>query len=282
MIANELYNRLENDFVKEGMWDEWAQWMGELEDYLSPSFTERSMGLVCDFTDRITKVYTAVFPSESVMEKILAEGITDAMLFVHHAAIWDIRIPAVFYNMDGNLLEKLKINRISIFNYHVPLDNFSEYATTKTLADALGLDIEKPFGEYCGAMAGVIGRTPCKTVEELNALFSKAVGHQTKLYSYGDSFIQDGLVAVCAGGGNDVEIVTELFDYGVRVHITGVTALNEYSAPVHAYEREKRINVLGGTHYSTEKFACIAMCKYFDKLGLPSVFIEDTPIFEDM
>ena len=282
MKATELYKTLENDFVKEGMWDEWAKWMGNIEDYLSPNFIERSMGLVCDFTDRITKVYTAVFPSESVMEKILAEDATDAMLFVHHAAIWDIRIPTVFYNMDRDLLEKLKNNRISIFNYHVPLDNFGEYATTKTLADALGLEIEKPFGEYRGALAGVIGRTPCTTVEELNAVFSEAVGHQTKLYLYGESLIKDGRVAVCAGGGNDMEIVPELLEQGIKVHITGVTVQNDYSASVHAFERENRINLLGGTHYSTEKFACQKICEYFEKLGLSAVFIEDAPIFEDM
>jgi hypothetical protein len=39
---------------------------------------------------------------------------------------------------------------------------------------------------------------------------------------------------------------------------------------------------LGGTHYSTEKFACMAMTKYFEKLGLPSEFIEDAPGLADL
>jgi len=39
---------------------------------------------------------------------------------------------------------------------------------------------------------------------------------------------------------------------------------------------------MGGTHYSSEKFACIAMCKDFEKLGLGSEFIADTPSFEDL
>lgn len=50
----------------------------------------------------------------------------------------------------------------------------------------------------------------------------------------------------------------------------------------HAYEETNEINVLGGTPYSTEKFACQKICKYFEKLGLPSEFIPDEPIFEDM
>jgi hypothetical protein len=34
------------------------------------------------------------------------------------------------------------------------------------------------------------------------------------------------------------------------------------SAEVHAFEKEQRINVLGGIHYSTEKFACQKMCGF--------------------
>jgi len=280
--AIELYDRMEEDFVSEGMWDEWAKYMGEIEDFLSPNFIKRSMGLVCDFTESISRVYTAVFPSEAVMGKILADGATDAMLFVHHAAIWDIRRPSPFYNMDRGLLERLKDNRISIFNYHVPLDNYGEFSTTKTLADALGIEIIKPFAEYQGALAGIIGKTSCRTVEELNTVFSKTIDHHTKLYPYGESLIQDGLVALAAGGGNDMAVVPELLEHNVKVFVTGVTVKNEISAEVHSFEEENHINVLGGTHYSTEKFACQKMCAYFKRLGLPSIFIEEIPVFEDM
>jgi len=50
----------------------------------------------------------------------------------------------------------------------------------------------------------------------------------------------------------------------------------------HELARENAINLLGGTHYSTEKFACIEMCKYFSELGLLSAFVEDVPYFEDL
>ena len=36
------------------------------------------------------------------------------------------------------------------------------------------------------------------------------------------------------------------------------------------------------THYSTEKFACIALCDYFEELGLNCEFIEDNPVLEDI
>ncbi|GAG76412.1 unnamed protein product, partial [marine sediment metagenome] len=34
-------------------------------------------------------------------------------------------------------------------------------------------------------------------------------------------------------------------------------------------------------HYSTEKFACIEVQKFFEELGVASEFLEDDPSFED-
>lgn len=282
MKATELYDHLERDFISKELRDDWARYMGDLEEYLSVNFIERSMGLVCDFTDEINKVYSAVFPSEEIMQKIINDGITDAMLFLHHPSIWDIRRQKPFYQMDKALLEKFRERRISIYNLHVPLDNFSEYSTSKTLADALDIEIEKPFKAYCGALSGVIGKTKCKSLEELQSKFSKVLGHETSLYLYGDSNIKDGRIAIVAGGGNNKDTVSEMIENNINVLITGISTNNEKFSEVHEFEQKNRINVLGGTHYSTEKFACQKMCTYFEKLGLVSTFIEGEPVYEDM
>jgi len=89
-------------------------------------------------------------------------------------------------------------------------------------------------------------------------------------------------VGVCAGGGNDSGVVSELIDNGVNVLISGLSRNNEYSSAAHELEKENKINLIGGTHYSSEKFACIAMCDYFNKLGLQSDFLEDTPCLQDL
>jgi putative NIF3 family GTP cyclohydrolase 1 type 2 len=72
------------------------------------------------------------------MQKILDDKAEDAMLFVHHPSIWDItKAPEVFQQMDKNLLQQFKNKKISIYNLHVPLDNFSEYSTSVSFANAL-------------------------------------------------------------------------------------------------------------------------------------------------
>jgi len=287
MKAVDLYNQLEKDFVRPDITEDWYQTsdMSVNDEYISKNFKQRSLGLLCDFTLEIDKVYTAVFPSDKVLTKIIDDGATNAMLFVHHPLVWEISkdtIKDAFYQINSELLQKLKERKVSLFNFHLPLDNFGEYATTKTLADALQIKILKPYNNYNGALCGIIGTTDCKTVYELQDRYSQAVGHETRLYQYGDAEIKNGIVSLCAGGGNGNDTIMDLFNEGASVHLTGISIKNAYSERVHALEKEHRINLIGGTHYSSEKFACIAMCDYFVKLGLESEFIADIPCFEDM
>lgn len=282
MKAINLYEQLEKDFITAEMVDEWSKYMEEVNEFLCDNFKKRSMGLVCDFTKEVNKVFTAVFPTKEVMEAILATGIKDAMLFVHHPSIWDIRKSPTFYQMDKNLLNKFKENRISIYNLHTPLDSYSEYSTSKTLADALDIEIEKPFAHYYGTLSGVIGKTKYKTINELQNAFSKVLGHDSKLYPYGESIIKDGRVAIIAGGGNAKNFISEILDANINTFVTGITAYNNHSKETHDFEKENKINILGGSHYSTEKFACERICDYFEKLGIPATFIAGEPTLEDM
>jgi putative NIF3 family GTP cyclohydrolase 1 type 2 len=284
MKSTDLYAQLEKDFIFPELHDEFAIFMPDLHPYMTDSFKERSMGLVCDFTDEVKSVYTAVFPSDKVMTQIFAGEPRDAMLFLHHPSVWDYRGSEQqrWFQMDNKWAELCKECKVSIYAIHVPLDNFGLYSTSRTLADALGIEIIEPFAEYRGGLAGVIGKTACKTVSELSDVFTRTVGHRTSLYPYGNAEIIGGRVAVVAGGGNDMEILPAVTGKAVSTLITGITVENEISAAVHQYEKENRINLLGGTHYSTEKFACQKICAYFQKLGLPARFIEDLPVLEDL
>ncbi|MDL2262935.1 Nif3-like dinuclear metal center hexameric protein [Bacteroidales bacterium OttesenSCG-928-I21] len=282
MLAKEVYVNLEDYFIKPEMSDEFYQYMTELDSFLCDNFKKRSIGLVCDFTETINHVFTAVFPTDKVLGKVL-EKPEKSMLFTHHACNWDLRkSPTGFYNMNAGFLAALREKQISVYCLHTPLDNYSEYSTSKTLAEKLNIKITKAFVNYSGAICGVIGKTKCNTVNELQKIYLQAIGHSTSLYPYGDDEIKDGMVAVVAGGGNNMFVLPELRENNIGTFITGITLKNEVSAEAHEYAAKNGINILGGTHYSSEKFACIAMCNYFEKLGLPAEFIGDEPCFEDM
>jgi putative NIF3 family GTP cyclohydrolase 1 type 2 len=217
------------------------------------------------------------------MSRIFADKPNNAMLFLHHPSCWDYRDGKLgFFQMDNKWAELCKEHGVSIYAIHVPLDNFGLHSTSRTLTDTLGIEIIEPFCEYRGGLAGVIGKTSCKTVGELKSVFARAVGHPINLYQYGDAEIVDGKVAVVAGGGNDMEVLPAVVEKGVKVLITGISVENEYSADVHEYERKNFVNLMGGTHYSTEKFACMKICGYFIRLGLNAQFVEDMPVMQDI
>jgi len=73
-----------------------------------------------------------------------------------------------------------------------------------------------------------------------------------------------------------------LWKAGVNTFIAGITVKNKHSQKAHDYAQKYKINILGGTHYSTEKFVCITVYDYFKKLGLPSEFIEDKSVLEEV
>lgn len=283
MNANKLYQNLDKDFIKSDLSDNWFQYVESVSDFLCDNFKQRSMGLVCDFATEINHVYSAVFPSNDVMKKILDDGACDAMLFVHHPSIWDIRkAPEVFSQMDRDLLKQFKDKRISIYNLHTPLDNYGKYSTSVSLANALSFEIIKPFAYSDGALCGVISKTNLKSVIDLQKKFQKILGHQASLYNYGDNIINENKVAIVAGGGNKLEILKEVYKEGINTFITGITCKNEHSKIAHEFAEKNRINILGGTHYSTEKFACISMINYFTEFGLSAKYIDDKPVMEDM
>jgi putative NIF3 family GTP cyclohydrolase 1 type 2 len=283
MKAVTLYAQLEKDFVKPGFSDEWFQYMEPIAEYICEQYKKRSMGLVCDNTTEVKKVYTAVFPTDEVMQYVLDKNERDAMLFLHHPSVWDLaKAPPIFHLMNRNLLEKFREHRISIFNFHVPLDNFNEYATSVTLAKAIGLTDLVPFFPYYGSLACVYGRTKLKTVNEMREKFAEMLGHKASLYLYSSHEIKNGVVAVAAGGGNIAELHEQIAKDGVNLLVTGVSCKAPFAEKDHETAREKKINLLGGTHYSTEKPACQAMCGYFTKMGMPSEFIEGTPCMMDL
>lgn len=280
MKAKALYKRLDTDFELDRCKDDWSHM--DFNEYISVNFKKRYMGLLVDNTKEIDFVYTAVFPSDLVLNKIIEEEKENILLVTHHPMVWDIRKPSVFQDINPKLHPKLKQQKISIYTMHVPLDKGGKFSTSTNLAKALDITIEGEFYEYFGVKVGVYGKTDLNKPELLAGRLKSVVGHKTKLWKYGSDEIFNRKVAVVGGGGNNIEGIEEIIELGINTYVTGVTVLNDFSKEVHEFEKEKGLNLIGGTHYSTEKFACKALCKYFEELDLNCEFIEDQPVLEDI
>ncbi len=282
MIAQKLYQKLDQDFELDKLTDDWKEM--DFNEYISENFKKRYMGLVLDNSEKINKVYTAVFPDEKVLNNILDSGEKDILLFTHHPTVWDISSEEVFKNIPKEYLKKLKENRISLYCLHSPLDKNGLYSTSVCFTKALGIVPAGEFAEYHGIMAGVTGKTSCRLAEELAEKAELAVGHKVKLWLYGSPEIKGGKVALGAGGNFPEEII-ELASLGINTFVTGITKPNKNYLPSLEFHRlaiENKINIIGATHYSTEKFTCIAMVGYFLKLGLSAEFIAGEPDLNDL
>ncbi len=285
MNTKELYQKLENDFKLSKCRDDWSNIEFD-QEFVTENFRKRYMGILADNTDEVVKVYTAVFPSENVMREVLDKKEQNILLFTHHPVDWKVKEnQSPFVNFNKYLLREFRKNKISIYTLHTPLDRNGEYSTSVNFAKALGLVQLGEFAKYFGFSSGVISKTDHKNVSEMAERFEKAIEHKVKLWKYGEDEIRNGKVAIVAGGGNDPEIISEVAKLGINTFLTGVTYPNqdyEPSLQAHKVAKENKINMIGGTHYSTEKFACMRMAEYFKKTGISAEFIPDNPDMRDL
>jgi putative NIF3 family GTP cyclohydrolase 1 type 2 len=101
----------------------------------------------------------------------------------------------------------------------------------------------------------------------------------------GEETIAAQKIAVAAGGGCMGFIAEEVTMLGINTYLTGGTRPTpgfEPSMAFHRLAKRGRIHVVGATHYSTEKYACMAMVDYFHKLGLDAEFVAGTPYRADL
>ncbi len=284
MKANELYEKLDKEFDLDHLKDDWS--FMSINEYIAQDFRKRYMGIMLNNTDEVKKVYTAVFPDIVILQKLIDSGQTDILLFLHHAMGYDGKVDGFpFYNIPEDYLLKLRQQRISLYVLHAPLDKNSEYSTSISLANELRLKITDEFCNYEGFKIGVICTTQIKTASGLRDYIKPIIGHEIKLRAYGEDLIHEGRVAVAAGGGSYGFVAEELSELGINMYITGFTRPIPSFEPTmefHRIAKENKINVLGATHYTTEKYACIAMVGYFKKLGIQADFLEGNFYLEDL
>jgi len=291
MISNDLYNKLDIDFkVNDIGCEPWE--IDTIKEYVTENFLEHNEGIMLDNSKEINKVYSVTFPDTNLLKRILDKGEQDILVFSHHAQTWQFgNGEDVMVNLPTEILDEMKEKRVSLYSIHIPLDNVSKYSTSVTFAKKLNIKDEKNAFEYLNALTGLFGKTDYSNVYEFSNFIESIIGHKTKVYNYGTSDILNNTVAVVAGCGNEVEVIEELKDNHVNTLVTGFSTnlennpehgCAEDAIAAHKCAQGNKINIIGTTHYSSEKFACMEMIKYFEKLCIPSEFMEGHHNLKDL
>jgi putative NIF3 family GTP cyclohydrolase 1 type 2 len=284
MNAKKLYEKISIDFEIEKFKDDWS--FIEYNEFINPDFKEKYIGVMLDNTYEIEKVYTSTFPDTEVLDDIISRNETDILLLSHHAMGYDPTLEGFpFFNIPTDYLKKLKEQRVSFYVLHIPLDKNGDYSTSVNLAKELQLEITSQFCEYLGCKVGVICETDFTKLTDFASHVENVMGHEIKIRQYGNEIIERNTIAIAAGGGCIDFVAQELAALGINTFLTGCTRpipSFEPNMEFHRIAKENKINLIGATHYSTEKFACMAMVKYFTGLGVEAEFIEGTPCMEDL
>jgi len=252
-----------------------------------PSFREQmhNTGLMIANSQEVNKIYTAFSPSRYVLEEMHMKGIVNSLLIVKHPFDWDGRkngkgfIP--FTERDYQLMEAMGI---SIYSLHTPMDKnrndeiiSSAYAFAKTIKMKVLEEFAPEGKNNPDLLVGLIGKVPENKLDALVKRLNSLLDYKVKVMKRDDKV---GNVAIVTGGGFVPEIIKEAKEKGATTYITGVITPNasEYSKKNYAKTLSEvnklGLNIIGCSHYLTEKWAMELSVSYFNKI-CKAEFIED-------
>jgi putative NIF3 family GTP cyclohydrolase 1 type 2 len=240
-------------------------------------FLEGRTGLLLKSSELAQRVYTTVFISARAVEKLLEQP--DSLVFTHHHFDYH-EDERGLEPIAPSVLESFRDKRVSIYVAHAPLDTHSIYGTSPALAELCGIQQEEKFYDYFGAPAALFGRIN-KTDFESFAEFVRTQLERPSLtlHRYHEHVER---LAVVAGGGDLPDLLQMAHDQGCDTLLTG-TVENRFAVPVlqdlnrqfHELNRKLKLNLIGGTHFGTERPAMIRVVELFDERGVPCSYCED-------
>ena len=224
-------------------------------------FPEYGMpGLQVVGADEVTKIACGVSSSRELFERAAAAGAQ--LVIVHHGMFWRNE-PVWIDRRQRGRLEALFAADLSLAAYHLALDAHPELGNNALLADALGVEVERPFAEVGqgGLLREAIG------LDELVARIRETVGGREPLvFAHGPELIER--VAICSGAAGSELIVAAHEGYDVLV--TG-----EPEEPSLQTARELGVHFVAAGHDATERLGVQALSQRLaEHFGLDWEFIE--------
>jgi putative NIF3 family GTP cyclohydrolase 1 type 2 len=249
-------------------------------------------GLALDNTPALDRVYTIVFPSQSVIDKIIAReverGAEGAMIFSHHLVDYSESGAGFSYITEAQL-DELREHKISLYVCHSPLDCHAETSTTTALAKVLKVRDQERFAPYNGGLVGIHGKVGPINFNEFAKKCADATGLSALRY---DTIRHNGRpvqhVAIVPGAGGDPKFLREAISLGCDTFVTGEWWLfgsGEWRVPYREAMRtfliDTSLNLIGTSHYASEAVVMRdQMPEWFNEYfpGVEPVFIpQDDP-----
>ncbi len=208
--------------------------------------------------DEVTKIACGVSSSKELFERAAATGAE--LVIVHHGMFWRNE-PVWIDRRQRGRLETLFAANLNLAAYHLALDAHPELGNNALLAEALGVEVERPFADVGqgGSLREPLG------IEELTARVRDAIGREPLVFAHGPDRIER--VAICSGaaGRSLIDAAHEGYD----LLLTG-----EPEEPSLQTARELGIHFVAGGHDATERLGVQALsARLAEQFGLDWEFV---------
>ena len=250
---------------------------GASRNLVSSAFRERQTGLMFEFVDSVDTVYCTTFLTNETVTAILDRLTGPSLVFTHHPFDYheDKRgLDAV----SDELVQRLREVGVAVYAIHAPLDVGLNISVSQSLASRLSLSEPKPFCASLGGYLGVYGRIETDTVFGIAQILGVSLDLGTvDIFDNGGMV---GLTAVVAGSGDQLDIIKEAQQLGCTTYITGTAVhrwerMTKTNQEFRDYACKTEINLVGGTHYNTEKCAVQDVAALLNQHGFQAEFVED-------
>lgn len=299
MRQAELVQQLDSLFAIEAF-DESIHWkplmadrdIQVMERFASTGFRSGTWnGLMLDHAQQVDRVYTVVFPTEDVIDTIIAKevarGAPGALIFAHHLLNFS-QEKRRYTLISEEQLEELGEHQIGYYLCHAPLDCHAEISTGVALANMLGLRDQARFAPYYGGLAGVHGTVGKPLGFQA---FAKRLAKVTDVdHLRYDQVRHNGQtvqrVAVVSGNGSSLDLLKQAADLGCDTYVTGQwwfysehPEAETQRTEMRAFIQDTPMNLLGVSRYATEMVVMRdQMPGWFRGMGLETEFIpQDDP-----
>ena len=250
--------------------------------FFCSDFIQRKTALMTINSENIEIVLTSVFITEEIIQK--ACKFKNALLITHHNFDY-FEDKRGLQPIKPEYFRELQRCNISLYIAHAPLDTHQVYGTSKCLAELCGITIDQYFYDYFGAPTALIGHIKKTSFEEFSEYIQNMLERPVLTLEKKKDYVEK--IAVVAGGGDDPDILQQVYDFKCDTYLTGtvehrwdVPFIQEGNKQFHELNKKLNINLIGGTHYGTERPAMIKLMKYIHNLGLNCKYIEDNTLLD--
>ena len=236
-----------------------------LDDLLDPgAFHDLGPnGLQVPGDPEVTHVVTGVSAQRELAERAVELGAQ--LVLVHHGLFWSFQ-PTGLTPLLAERLRPLFKHDVNLAAYHLPLDAHPRYGNNALLAEALGCQNARPFGDYKGTKIGRAGTLPGISRDELRARVTEATGREPLLLGDGPDRIDS--IGIVSGAAADS--LHEAAAAGLDAFLTG-----EPREHITAEARELGLHFVAAGHYATETFGVRALGDLLaERFGIEHTFVD--------